>query len=430
MKKILFVVLDGLGDRPDPKLDGVTPLAYAPTPHLDSLAARGANGFMYTVGPGIAPESDIAVISILGYQADKYYTGRGPLESHALGIKVTPGTLAFRCNFATAGQYPEIRDRRVGRNLSSEEAKALAAEVNEKVKLESVPGATFEFMSSVGHRGVLAVRAADRPLSGWVSNTDPAYERHGLLGVVADDFENKVSECRPMEGHENDRAAVDAAALTNEFSVKANRVLDASPVNKKRVEEGRLPGNLIVARDAGDRLPELPPISETFGVQFGCFAEMPVEVGIAMLTGMKVVPMPVSAGDYEKEYTHWAGAVPANLAKYDGLYVHIKGPDIPGHDGKTREKADCIEAIDKYFFTKLLDEIDLAETVLVVTADHSTPCQLKAHSEDPVPVLIATEGLEADSVESYTESAVREGSLGEMIGTDLLPKLVELAKAQ
>ncbi|UCD57899.1 MAG: phosphoglycerate mutase, partial [Candidatus Hydrogenedentota bacterium] len=122
MKKILYIVLDGLGDRAIPALGGRTPLEAAQTPEMDNLARSGQNGAMHTVAPGIAPESDIAVISILGYDAHKYYTGRGPLESHAVGLRVDTGDLAYRVNFATLDKDRKITDRRVGRNLSTSEA--------------------------------------------------------------------------------------------------------------------------------------------------------------------------------------------------------------------------------------------------------------------------------------------------------------------
>ncbi|MBM4081211.1 MAG: phosphoglycerate mutase, partial [Planctomycetes bacterium] len=174
MKKILYVVLDGLGDLPCRDLGGKTPLEAAETPQMDVLAKRGRLGLVHTVGEGIAPESDIGVISILGYDAMKYYTGRGPLETFAAGLTVNDGDLAYRVNFATLGPNGEIVDRRVGRNLTQAEADELCKEVNAKVKLEGAP-ATFEFKNTIGHRGVLVIRSLKGKLSSEVGNTDPAY---------------------------------------------------------------------------------------------------------------------------------------------------------------------------------------------------------------------------------------------------------------
>jgi 2,3-bisphosphoglycerate-independent phosphoglycerate mutase len=425
MKKILYIVLDGLGDRPTPSLGGKTPVEAAATPEMDALARRAHSGVMHTVAPGIAPESDIAVISILGYDAQKYYTGRGPLESHAVGLKIEPGDLAFRVNFATMGEDGRIADRRVGRNLTTAEADDLCREINEKVKLTSVPGASFEFKNTIEHRGVLVIRCGGK-LSAEVSNTDPAYGRVGLLGVALEKFDDEVKRCEPLEPKDPEAARM-SAALTNEFTEKSNLVLNEAETNKKRVAEGKMPGNLILSRDAGDRLPKMPPISETFGVQFGCFQEMPVEKGIAMLTGMDVVPVPLASGDPEKDYPLLAKLALEQLPKYGGLYIHIKGPDLPAHDGRVDDKVDIIEAIDKYFLANLVPGLDFDDVVLTLTADHSTPCIMKAHSDDPVPILIIDSSLTPDGTAAFTEAECAKGALGEMIGVDLLPRLVELA---
>jgi 2,3-bisphosphoglycerate-independent phosphoglycerate mutase len=182
MKKILYIVLDGLGDLPIKELNNKTPLEAAVTPNLDRLAQKGKTGIVYPVEKGIAPESDIAVISLLGYDAHKYYTGRGPLESFAEGIALHDGDVAFRVNFATAADDGKaILDRRVGRNLTTDEAVALSKEINSKVTLSA---ATFEFKNTIGHRGILVIRGMRSKLSGWITNTDPAYDREGAFGVA------------------------------------------------------------------------------------------------------------------------------------------------------------------------------------------------------------------------------------------------------
>src|SRR6202022_1491650 len=149
MRKVLYVVLDGLGDRPSTALGGKTPLEAADTPFLDELAQKGETGLMDTIGPGIAPESDAAVMSILGYDVDEFYTGRGPPEAPGAGVDVPDGCLAWRCNFATVDEDWKIVDRRVGRNLSDPEARQLAAAVQEEGRLHE---STFEFRPPTGHR--------------------------------------------------------------------------------------------------------------------------------------------------------------------------------------------------------------------------------------------------------------------------------------
>ncbi len=427
MKKIIYVILDGLGDLPHPGLGGKTPLQAAQSPLLDELAKSGQTGLMHTVGKDIAPESDIAVISILGYDAEKYYTGRGPLESYAEGLEVKDGDLAYRVNFATAGEGKNIIDRRVGRNLTTEEATQLAKEINEKVELTSV-AAGFKFKNTIGHRGVLVIHPRRGELSAEVTNTDPAYEKRGPFGVAKQKFEDVLQECRPVKGKANSQEALNAAKLTNEFVAKSRLVLEGSETNKKREAQGKLKANLILTRDAGNRLPKFPSIKEKFNLRFGCFVEMPVERGIALLTGMQIIEIPLPSGDLEKDYKLRAEKVLGVVKEFDGLYIHIKGPDEPAHDGDYAKKKESIEAIDKYFFANLLPHLDMSCSIVCVSADHSTPCILKAHSADPVPVLVAGGAIKPDATGDFSEKTCQGGALGILSGPELLPLLVNLSK--
>jgi len=427
MKKILYIVLDGLGDLPIKELNNKTTLEAAVTPHLDRLAQQGMTGLVYPVGKGIAPESDIAVISLLGYDAHKVYSGRGPLESFAEGLAVNDGDVAFRVNFATVeNDGKTIKDRRVGRNLTTTEATTLAKEINEKVTLS---GATFEFKNTIGHRGILVIRGMRQRLSAWITNTDPAYDREGVFGIAKEKFDLIVLDAEAMPGYENQKEAQEAARLINEFTEKSHKVMQESEINKKRISEGKLPANIILSRDAGDHLPKFTKISEMFGgLKFGSFVEMPVEKGIALLTGISVVDVPAKTKDPKIDYGAWVDLALKNISDYDGLYIHIKGPDEPGHDGDFQAKKESIQDIDKYFFEPLLAKINKDDVIIAVTADHSTPCNLKAHSGDPVPLLINGAGIKPDGSMSFSEKTAAQGSLGEILGRELLSKLVELAR--
>jgi 2,3-bisphosphoglycerate-independent phosphoglycerate mutase len=427
VKQILYVILDGLGDDPLEPLDGATPLEAARTPNLDRLAAAGRNGYVTTVGEGIAPESDIAVFAILGYDPHEHHTGRGPIEAVGAGLEVADGDLAYRVNFATVerdGDGWSIVDRRVGRDLTSEEAAALAEDVQDKVR---VGGATFEFRATVGHRGVLVLRAHEGTLSAEVENSDPAYGRQGALGVAKETFDNAVVHVTPVAGHENDASAELAARLTNEWLRAAYEVLEASETNRARKADGKLPGNFILTRDGGDHLPDLVPFKEKFGPSFGCFVEMPVELGIAKLTGMGVVEAPTGIPPRE-QYSAWAELALEALGGYDGLYIHIKGPDVPAHDGDHEAKIESIEDIDESFFGPLLSSLDSKRVLVAVTADHSTSCSRKAHTDGPVPLLISGGGVSSDGVQTYSERAAREGAIGHLKGPEIMPNLVALAR--
>jgi 2,3-bisphosphoglycerate-independent phosphoglycerate mutase len=418
MKQLVYVCLDGLGDDPNPELGGQTPLEAARTPNLDRLAAQGSQGLVTTVGPDIAPESDIAVFAILGYDPRQEHPGRGVLEAVGSGMDFRDGELALRVNFATQ-EGGEIVDRRVGRDLPSEDSHALAAEVGEKVAL---PEATFDLRATVEHRGALVLRSSAGRLSAEVGNTDPAYRKEGPLGVALETFEPRVARAEALDDSEEARRAAD---LVNRFTEESARVLDASEVNARRRAEGRLAANLILSRDGGDHVPHLTPIKERFGPSWGCFVEMPVERGIAMVLGMAPVDAPADLPRRE-QYAAWAALAAEALGGYDALYIHIKGPDIPAHDGRARDKMEVIEDIDAAFFGEVLPLLDRGRVVVAVTADHSTSCVRKAHTADPVPLLVAGPGVPADATQTFGERAAARGRLGSLAGIDVLPGIVSL----
>jgi 2,3-bisphosphoglycerate-independent phosphoglycerate mutase len=424
MKKVIYVVLDGLGDDPLPQLKDRTPLEAANTPNLDALAARGRNGTVYTVGKGIAPESDIAVFSILGYDPRVHHSGRGPMEALGAGMDIRDGDLAYRINFATVENFSKIVDRRVGRNLTSDEARALADEANAKVVLD---GAVAVLQATVEHRGVLLMRRESGPLSAEVTNTDPAYGREGALGVAKLTFGGYVEPCSPLPGHEHDEPAVAAARLTNEYLRQVYPILDNSEVNKRRREKGFMPANMILTRDAGDHLPKPPNFKQRYGAEWGCFVEMPVERGISLVLGMGQIEVPMNQGDADRQYDTWATTALEAIEGYDGLYIHIKGPDVPAHDGRYEDKLLNIEAIDRSFFGRLLPDLR-RDCIVAVTADHSTSCAKKAHTDDPVPLLVAGPGVVSDNVQTFGERAARHGDIGLIQGTEIMPRLMELAR--
>src|SRR5439155_23200329 len=176
---------------------------------------------------------------------------------------------------------------------------------------------------------------------------------------------------------------------------------------------GRLAANLLLTRDGGDHVPKLQPIKERFGPSWGCFVEMPVERGIALVLGMAPVDAPTGMARKD-QYAAWAALAAEALGGFDALYIHIKGPDIPAHDGRAEDKRDVIEDIDEAFFGELLPRVDSGRTVLALTADHSTSCVRKAHTAAPLPLLVAGPGVPADACESFGERAAAAGRPGVM----------------
>jgi 2,3-bisphosphoglycerate-independent phosphoglycerate mutase len=423
--KLIYVAIDGMGDLPIKELGNKTPLEAAATPNMDALASNGKTGLMYSVKKGVAPESDVAVISLLGYDPFKYSTGRGVIEVAGAGLKMKDGDLALRCNFATLGQGKTIIDRRVARSLTTEEANELSKDANEQVKLESY-AATFEFKNTLGHRAVLLIKSKAKPLSSSITNSDPAYVIINGIGVAKADVDMVLKTCEPTD---NTAAAKVSAALVNEFIEKTHMLWDNHPINIKRAAEGKLKANVVLTRDAGDTLPKFFNINERYHVNFAALADMQAERGIAMLAGMDSTLLPPPSGNLQKDMEVRVKTLLDVLPKHDCFYIHLKGPDEPGHDGNCILKTQIISGIDKHFFGPLLKQISLKDNLICITADHATPCALKVHSDTPVPVLISGSKLNGGKAVKFSERECTKGSLGTIKrGFELMPKLMELIK--
>ena len=412
MKKILFVVLDGVGDRPIPELNYITTLEAALTPNIDFFARKSVGGLVYTVGKGIAPESDAAVYSILGYKVSEGYVGRGVVEALGSGLDFRDGNLALRGNFATVDKDFKIVDRRVGRSLTSEEAKALSDVLNYNLKFSN-PNIEVIVRSTIGHRCVVLFKGKNINFNDKISNTDPAYVKvHGMGVVVSSTQELKVADSEPLNQTGEERFSAD---IVNEFTKKVYTLLNDHELNRKRRAEGKLAANMILLRDSGSSLPRFQPIKEKYGLKAAIIADMPVEIGIGKTLQMDVFTVG-SPADLQAK----AKKTMELLKGYGFVYVHLKGPDEPGHDGNYIAKKKSIELIDKLFFNVLMKDLDLEEVMLIVSSDHSTPCTLKGHSDDPVPVIITSKTKKEDKICRLTEKDCQKGSLGTIEGYTLL----------
>ena len=420
---MIYVLLDGVGDLPHPDLDGKTPLEAAKTPILDKLAENGVIGEVISVGKGIAPESDIAVFNMLGYKfhhAD--YAGRGVIEAIGVGIDFKNGDLALRGNYATLDDQGVIVDRRAGRHIEKEDAVAIAKEIENKIKF-SQPNTSVVVAPTIGHRVTVRIRADSRALSSKITNTDPAYSNIGGMGVakaVGDYL--KIEKCFPLE--ESDNAKV-TSSLVNEFNEQSIKIMKESAINKKRKEQNKKLLSCILLRDAGNKYPDVIPINEKYSMNFSCIVDMPVELGISDVLEMKAF----EAGgltDYEEKARVAAKAMETENA----IYVHLKGPDEFGHDGDAIGKMKNIEEIDQRFFKTLLENIDSNKVAIVISADHSTPCINKGHSDDPVPVLVSANFIKNDGTTRMTESQAKNGSIGLIQGAEVIETALNLIKSQ
>ncbi len=417
------MLLDGVGDLPHPDLNGKTPLAAAVTPNLDKLAKNGAMGEVISVGKGIAPESDIAVFNMLGYkfQYDDY-VGRGVIEAIGVGTDFKDGDLALRGNFSTLNGDGIIIDRRAGRKIERDDVNKIAKEIEQKIKF-SVPNTSVVVAPTIGHRVTVRIRCDGESLSSKITNTDPAYSRVAGMGIAkaVSDF-MKIERCLPLSDSASSKLT---AKLVNEFTEQSLEIMKQSDVNKKRKQDGKKLLNSILLRDAGNRYPKATPINELHSMNFSCIVDMPVELGISEVLKMKAF----EAGgltDYEEKARVAAKAMETQNA----IYVHLKGPDEFGHDGDAIGKMKNIEEIDKRFFGTLLDNIDIKKVSVMVSADHSTPCIIKAHSDDPVPILVSGESIKKDQTVRVTEEEAKKGSIGLLEGSQVVKTCLQLIKSQ
>jgi 2,3-bisphosphoglycerate-independent phosphoglycerate mutase len=420
---MIYVLLDGVGDLPHPDLDGKTPLQAANTPTLDKIASNGTIGEVISVGKGIAPESDIAVFNMLGYKfkhAD--YAGRGVIEAIGIGIDFKDGDLALRGNYSTLNDEEAIIDRRAGRHIEKEDADGVAKEIEEKIKLSS-PDISVVVAPTIGHRVTVRIRKESQKLSSRITNTDPAYSNIGGMGVAkaVGDF-MKIEKCLPLEDSEDSKFT---ANLVNEFSEKSIEIMKNSQINKKRQDGDKKQLSCILLRDAGNKYPDVIPINEKYGMNFSCIVDMPVELGISEVLKMKAF----EAGgltDYEEKARVAAKA----METQNSIYVHLKGPDEFGHDGDAIGKMKNIEEIDQRFFKTLIENIDSNKVAIVISADHSTPCINKGHSDDPVPVVVSGNFIKNDGTTRMTEEQAKKGSIGLLQGEEVVSKSIEIIKSQ
>ncbi len=395
--KGLFIICDGMGDRPVEAYQGRTPLEAANTPTMDWLAEKGLVGFMDVVAPGIPPGSDVAHLSLFGYDPCTYYTGRGGFEAAGAGFDLKPTDVAFRCNFSTVDPHMVVLDRRAGR--IGAEAEGLAEAIN-SIKL-NISGVTFDFIHTVEHRGVLILHG--KKLTRAVSDVDP--HKTGA----------RILEANPLD---KTPAARLTAKVLNAFTAKTYRVLKDHPINKEREKQGRPPANIILARGPGT-LPQLVPLPQKFKVAVSAIAAVALVRGICKIVGMNLIDVPGATGGINTDLNAKAKAAVKALETNDLVILHVKAPDVASHDGDFELKTSVIERIDVMIET-ICDRVDVRSTYIALTADHTTPVSVKDHMGDAVPFLLSGPETLPSGVTKFCEKNARHGNAVAIRGPDLL----------
>jgi len=392
--KILFMILDGLGDRPIKELGDKTPLEAASTPNFDFLADKGICGLIEPVYNGDFPASKDAHMSLFGYDLNKWKMKRGVFEAVGIGMEIQQGDVALRGDLASVDENMIIIDRRSGRIES-------CAPFVEKIQNIEIDKIKFIIKPSVGHR--LCVIMRGQGLSENISDND--LHKTGILPQT-------------VKALDNSKEAKFTADVLNKFLEKSHNILKQDKLNEQRVKQGKLPANYILLRTAG-KIKPIPLFFEKYGLKSCCIAGGGLYRGIGKVLGMDLIETKGATGDLNTDISEKIKTSKNALAdKYDFCFLHIKATDNFSHDGNFLGKKEFIEKIDKCIPPLL----SLKNTLVVVTGDHSTPCELKQHSSDPVPILIFGNGK--DDVNKFSEKDCKNGKIGKIKSIDLMNKLL------
>ncbi len=410
MRKILLIIFDGLADLPIADLGGKTPLEMAKIPNLNRLASMSMCGLQNAHPKGEYPSSDDSHFEILGYDYKKYLPGRGVLEALGISINLSKNDLALRVNFGSVDENLVVLDPRAG---NIKDVRSLTDLIHHK-KIN-----TFDFYLTAGllHRATLVIKgpAVSKEVhhhSTIVMDTDPHKAKNHIGG-------NKVIRPEPIDNSIEAKMTADALW---EYQIKTHQELDMASENEARVLSGILPANFLLTRGAGF-IGEIPSFYEKYNLNAACVAGGHLYKGIAKYMGMDVINVKGATGDEKTD-------VKAKITKslellkhgYDFVFMHIKATDlISEEEGDFLKKIAFLEKADKYF--KLLLDY---KGVLCITGDHATPCILKDHSDDPVPIMIF--GGHNDKCLKFNEKSCLNGGLGHIRGADIMGLLREESK--
>jgi len=399
--KHIIILGDGMADEPIPMLGGKTPLEAARTPYMDQLAAMGRNGLLDTVPPGFKPGSEIANLSVLGYDLNQVFEGRGSLEAASMGVSIAPGEMAMRCNLITI-EDDKIKNHSAG-HISTEEATELMEFLQEKLGDDTVsfhPGISYRHLIKVkgGNKSLLCTPPHDVPGSPF---------REGLVRA-------ETPEAQPT------------ADLLNGLILKSQALLASHPVNLKRIKAGKSPANSIWMWSPGYK-PEMKTFQELYGLTGSVISAVDLIKGIGVYAGLNPIEVEGATGLFDTNYEGKAQAALEALKTVDFLYLHVEAPDEAGHEGDVELKIRTIEDLDSRIVGPIYEAVKTWDepVAIAVLPDHPTPCSLKIHTRKPVPLLIYKPGNTPDSVEKYSEACAAEGSYGNLAGDQFIREFLK-----
>lgn len=402
--KYIIVLGDGMADEPCEELGGMTPLEAADTPALDELARRGRSGLLHTVPEGFQPGSEIAHLSLLGYNLPEVFEGRGSLEAASMGIDIEPGEMAMRCNLICINPDGTIKNHSAG-HISNEEASELIDFLNEKLGSD-----TIRFYPGVSYRHLLKIKGADK----HISCTPP----HDVPGTLAESV-----MATPLT--EEARAT---AENINRLVRESQRLLKDHPVNLRRISEGKDPANSIWPWSPGYK-PAMKTMTELFGIQHGyVISAVDLIRGLGVYAGLKPIFVEGATGLYDTNYEgKLQAALDALRNDADFVFLHVEASDEAGHEGDALLKKKTVEYLDSRIVGPLLKELEIFEEEIAVAVlpDHPTPCRIKTHTAAPVPFVIIRSDVAPDGVEIYTEKSAAKGGYGLLKGDEFIKEFLK-----
>ena len=398
-KTAVFVVMDGVGDRPLKELGGKTPLQAAKTPTFDRLADEGQNALMDVIGPGITPGSDTAHLALFGYDPITDYPGRGPLEAFGAGLETKPGDVAFRANFATVDSNMVVLDRRAGRDFEPKEQAELQTALD-GIEIDDVK---VRFIAPVEHRGALILKGEG--LYAEISDADPHEAGKKILTVRA---------LKPE--------AEKTAQVVNKLMRVAHERMKDLETNKERAKKGIPLANALLLRGPG-RHSDVPPLPVRYGIKAAVIAGGALYIGTAKYVGMEHIPVEGQTGRIDTNFDNIAKKTIETIeAGYNYVFVHIKATDNASHDGNAKEKILAIERTDS-MVSKIIEKVS-DKIVIAITGDHTTPISVGEHQCDPVPIVFWSNFIRPDSVKRFSEIDAAAGALHTIRGIDVMPLLL------
>lgn len=390
--KHIIILGDGMADWPAKSLGNQTLLQYSNIPYMDKLARMGRTGRLITVAPGFHPGSEVANMSVMGYDLPKVYEGRGPLEAASIGVELQPGDMAMRCNIICI-EGENIKNHSAG-HITTEEADVLIKYLEEKLGTDRV-----RFYTGVQYRHLLVIKGGNKHLDCTPPHDVP------------------LKPFRPLMVKAEVPEAQETADLINSLILKSQELLAEHPINKKRIAEGKDPANSIWPWSPGYR-PQMEPLSEKYpGLKQGSvISAVDLINGIGYYAGLRRIAVEGATGLYNTSYENKVAAALEALKTDDFVYLHIEASDEAGHEGDFKLKQFTIENLDKRAVGPIYEAVkDWDEPVsIAVLPDHPTPCELRTHTDEPVPFLIYYPGIEPDSVQTFDEESCMEGIYGVM----------------